>query len=64
MQVIAYQLYFNKAVKNAIEYDLKVIIEMAEGQGSAVQIKKRTWVGVLASQLCGCVTLGKLYLRL
>lgn len=33
------ELYFSKAVKNAIEDDSKVIIEMAEGQGSPVQIK-------------------------
>lgn len=28
------ELYFNKAVKNGIKDDLKVIIEMEEGQGS------------------------------
>lgn len=34
-----FELYFIKAVKNAVEDTLKVIIKVAEEQGSPVQIK-------------------------
>lgn len=57
-------MVFQQSCSKCIEDALKVIMEVAEGQGCPVPLKNWTWVAVLAPQTGGCVSFGTLVLSL